>query len=196
MASRLGIGLFVAAALTCASGSSVAQAPAGDGWVTLLDGSTLEGWDKLGNSNWRVAEGVIEADAGGTGFLVTPRAYSDFDLEVEFWASPDANSGVFLRCSNPADISQSTCYEVNVYDQRPDPTYATGSIVEFAPPAVKVTAGGQWNTFLISARGSKLTVTFNGEQTVDLENDRYASGPIALQYGAGLVRFRKVRIKE
>ena len=47
----------------------------------------------------------------------------------------------------------------------------------------------------ITAKGSQLTVLFNGVQTVDVQDSKFASGPIALQYGGGVVKFRKVEIK-
>ena len=40
---------------------------------------------------------------------------------VEFWASDDANSGIFIRCQNPKQITDRSCYEVNIFDQRPGP---------------------------------------------------------------------------
>jgi hypothetical protein len=38
-------------------------------------------------------------------------------------------------------------------------------------------------------------VVLNGTQTVDTTDEQFASGPFALQYGAGTVRFRNVRIR-
>jgi hypothetical protein len=35
----------------------------------------------------------------------------------------------------------------------------------------------------------------NGIQTVDVQDNKFASGPIALQWGRGVVKFRKVQIK-
>ena len=169
------------------------QAPA-SGWVTLLDGTTLQGWNTIGNANWKVADGAIEASSG-TGMLVTPASYSNFELTVEFWVDAPANSGVFIRCSDPATINQNNAYEVNVYDNRPDQTYATGAIVDTAPASTPMKAGGKWNTFEIRAEGNHLTVVMNGTKTVDVRNDKYARGPIGLQYGAGLVKFRSVKIR-
>jgi Domain of Unknown Function (DUF1080) len=183
------------------AGFAAAQAPKqkgkaapAPGWVTLLDGTTLNGWNTTGNANWKVVDGVIEASSGN-GMLVTPASYTNFELTAEFWVDATANSGVFLRCSDPKAISQSNAYEVNVYDARPDQTYATGAIVDVAPPAVPMKAAGKWNTFEIRAEGSHLTVVLNGTKTVDVMNSKWASGPIGLQYGAGVVRFRSVKIR-
>ena len=40
-----------------------------------------------------------------------------------------------------------------------------------------------------------LQVTLNGTQVVDVRDTQFSDGPIALQYGAGVVKFRNVRIR-
>ena len=166
-----------------------------DGWMTLFDGSTLEGWNVLGDANWELADGAVQADSG-SGFLVTPKSYGDFVLTLEFWVDEPANSGIFIRCQDAESVRDNNSYEVNIYDTRADQTYRTGGIVHFAAPSAVINAGGQWNTYEIRAEGTRLTVTLNGTQTVDMEDSTYADGPIALQYGLGVVKFRNVRIRE
>jgi hypothetical protein len=129
------------------------------------------------------------------GFLVTPAAYGDFQLTLEFWVSDDANSGVFIRCSDPQTINDMNAYEVNIFDRRPDQTYRTGAIVNVARPASVVMTGGKWNTMDITARGTRLTVVLNGLPMAEADDAKHARGPIALQYAAGTVRFRNVRIR-
>jgi len=194
---RFGIVAAVCAQLGgCSSGSSPESAPQAQtsAWKTLFDGTSLDGWTQVGNANWELADGTVRADAG-TGFLLTDSAYADFDLDLEFWVTADANSGVFLRCQNPEQLGAATCYEVNIFDQRPDPAYRTGAIVGVAKPSVQIDTGERWNHYEISARGRHLTVRLGGQMTVDVDNDRVAAGPIALQYGAGRVMFRNVRIR-
>lgn len=72
---------------------------------------------------------------------------------------------------------------------------APGAIVGVAKAMTILKAGGKWNTYEISAKGTQLTVTLNGVRTADVQNSKHASGPIALQWGAGVVKFRKVQIK-
>jgi hypothetical protein len=164
------------------------------GWTTLFDGKNLSSFNTIGDANWQLMEGVVQANKG-TGFLVTKASYADFQLKVEFWVDDDANSGVFLRCENPQQITAMNAYEVNIYDKRPDPTYGTGAIVDVAKPLTAMKAGGKWNTFEITAQGPRMVVTLNGTKTVDVQNSAHARGPIGLQYGAGTVKFRSVQIK-
>ena len=164
------------------------------GWTTLFDGKTLKGWDVVGDANWEVADGVIQANKG-TGFLVTPVPYRDFQITAEFWVTDDANSGIFIRCSDPKMITATNAYEVNIYDKRPDQSYRTGGIVDVAKPASVILTGGKWNTYDITAKGPKMTVILNGMKVVDVEDTKHPDGRVALQYGAGTVKFRNVRIR-
>ena len=170
-----------------------AQAQAG--WTTLFDGTSLNGWNRVGDANWEIVDGAVQATKGGTSFLVTSRSYDNFQITLDFWTSEDANSVVFIRCQDPKNITATNAYEVNIYDTRPDPAYRTGAIVDVAKPMVNLNAGGRWNTFEITAQGTKLIVVMNGMKTVDIDHKGHVRGPVALQYGAGTVRFRNVRIR-
>jgi hypothetical protein len=168
-----------------------------EGWRTLFNGSDLSGWDVVGDANWRVEERAARADRStAASFLVSEDSFADFDLELEFWVDPEANSGVFLRCQDAGTITDTSCYEANIFDTRPDQTYRTGAIVNVAEPAEFVYTGGQWNRLKITADGSRLQVTLNGRSMVDTKDSRFSRGPIALQYAAGQVMFRNVRIRE
>lgn len=177
----------------------------GGNWVTLVDGqSGLDHWNRVGDANWRAEGGAIVADKGKGGFLVSKNAYADFEIRAEFWAATDTNSGIFIRCADPTKITAATCYEVNIWDIRPEPKYGTGAIVDVAAVPVPIAnkAGGRWNTYEITARGPRLTVKLNGVTTVDVEDRKLASGAFALQYGPGAnnaqggpIKWRKVQIR-
>jgi hypothetical protein len=193
-----------AAAIACGlggCGSMSSGAGYGDsGWVTLFDGRSLDNWDRVGDANWRLEDGVVVATKGN-GFLVTKAMYSDFEIRAEFWVDSDANSGVFIRCDDRVKLSSAICYEINIYDKRPDPLYGTGAIVDVAKVSPMPKAGGQWNTYEIVAKGSHFTVKLNGVKTAEGDDSRHARGVIGLQYApgvvkdAGVVKFRKVEIK-
>ena len=181
------------------------------GWVTLIDGGKgLENFNRIGDANWRAEGGAIVADKGkGSSHLVTKNAYKDFEIYAEFWADDKTNSGIFIRAANPKEVGSASSYEVNIYDQRPGPEYATGAIVDFAPVPVPIIyragdgkGGGKWNTFEIYAKGNQITVKFNGTVTVHLVDSKYASGPFTLQFAngpkdapGGPIKWRKVLVR-
>jgi hypothetical protein len=186
--------LFATVLGSCATGGGGTG-----GSVTLVDGTRgLESFNRVGEANWTATDGAIQATQGGQtpAYLVSKNTYKDFRMRVEFWASDDANSGIFMRCQDPAKISDDSCYEANIFDQRPDPTYGTGAIVKVAPVAQPMPkAGGKWNTYDITMRGNHLVVVLNGQKTVDTQDAKFASGPFALQWGRGTIKFRKVEIR-
>ena len=192
------------ASLTLAACSSMPSWMPGGGWTTLIDGEKgMENFVPVGDVNWRAENGAIVGDKGKGGFLMSKNSYGDYDLRIEFWADPSANSGIYMRCSDPKNLTDKTCYEANIFDQRPDQTYATGGIVHRGKVLQPVKAGGQWNTYEITAQGPKMMVVLNGIKTAEIDNVEFPRGPIALQYGSlppkgepgGAIRFRKVQIR-
>jgi hypothetical protein len=183
-------------ALLGACGGEPSPPVSEDGWQSLFDGSSLQFWDIAGDANWRIEDNAVVADeSSAASFLVSKRSYGDFELELEFWVNTEANSGIFVRCQDPAAVTDTSCYEVNIYDTRSDQTYRTGSIVNLAEPAEFIYTGGQWNRYEIKAEGSHIVVVLNGRTMVDIEDSKLSEGPIALQYGQGTVKFRNVQIR-
>lgn len=199
MTRTLALLLCAAALVGCAA------RPSGTPWVTLLDGEKgLENWNRIGDANWRSEGGAIVADNGKGGYLVSKESYQDFMIYAEFWAATDTNSGIFIRATNPGNIGANSAYEVNIWDIRPDPSYGTGGIVDFAKVPVPILnkAGGKWNVMQIYAKGNQISVKLNGEVTATLFNDKFPRGPFALQYGPGVqgarggpIKWRNVQIR-
>ena len=172
---------------------------ASNDWVTLIDGSEgMENFNIVGDANWHSDPSSVRATEGnGASWLVTKDSYSDFVIRVEFWATHDANSGIYMRCANPERITDRDCYEANIYDQRPDASYGTGGIVHVAAiDEPRPTAGDKWNIYKITMNGDHLVVELNGEITADVRDSKLSEGPIGLQWARGTLRFRKVEIME
>jgi len=200
------IAVAVAAVL---AGCAQMQRMTGMDWETLIDGEKgMENFDRVGDANWRAEGGAIVADRGKSGFLVSKKSYRDFEIRAEFWAESDTNSGVYIRCNSRERITGAaggTCYEVNIWDTRPEPKYGTGAIVDVAAVAVPIAnkAGGRWNTYEITAKGPQMSARLNGVATASGQDARLPEGPIALQYAlggakgaqGGPIKWRKVQIR-
>ena len=202
--TRAGVlGLAVAASMAVCGCASTQTAAGGDmpGWQTLIDGGKgMENFTNEGGANWRAEADAIVADkrpgTDGMYYLTTKSRYKDFQVHVEFWVSDDANSGVYMRCSEVRPMTDRSCHEANIFDQRPDPSYATGAIVWLVKAPVPVPkTGGRWNSMDITARGTHMTVVLNGTTTAETDEARDNAGVIGLQYAGGTVRFRSFRIK-
>jgi hypothetical protein len=143
--------VLIAAALTLVACAGHRQ-PYQDnpGWITLFDGTRASfdnNWTSIGDANWRFEYGNIVADrrtGKASTTLVSKNSYTDFHLRAEFWVSPGADSGIYIRCSNVKKISADTGYQVNIYD----PRYGTGAIINVATvnpmPMVDGSGGASW----------------------------------------------------
>jgi hypothetical protein len=184
----------IIAIAACFASLSVAASAQDAKWISIVDGKTMGDFGKVGAANWRIEDGALVADkleGKDPSYLVTREKYKNFQIQAEFWADESVNSGIFVRCKSATAINAKDCYEVNIFDKRPDPTYGTGAIVDIAK------AAGKWNTFDITAKGDHLVVIFNGQKTVDVTDKQLPdAGPIALQYGSGSLKWRKVQIRE
>jgi len=174
----------------------LAAACASLGSTDLLAGG-LDGFTVTNPANWSYAGGVMQANSGGSApsLLVTKEDYRDFELTLDVYVSVEHNSGVFIRCSDRANITATNCYEVNIFDKRPDQSGRTGGAPGYFKPLAHVDAGGRWNTIKIRAEGPHIFVSMNGVTTIDSDGPLTANGPIGLQWGAGDVKFRNVKIK-
>jgi hypothetical protein len=195
-----------ASALLVAGFAAVQLAPpatgqTGTGWTQLFDGKTMDGFTQVGTANWRVEDGALVADKStaannqGGGHLVTKNSYKDHMIYAEFWTDEKANSGIFVRCKDPKKIGARDCYEFNIFDTRPDASYGTGGIVYFAEANPRLKVAGKWNTMEVTANKRQLTLTLNGTKTADVNNGFFEEGHFTLQWGDGVVKFRKVAVK-
>jgi len=174
---------------------NLASAQKADGFVDLIDGVSLDGWNIIGTASWTIGNGLIVGDKP-SGFLVSNKSYKNFIIKAEFWAESNTNSGIFIRCQDASKVTSANSYEINIWDTRPEQAYATGAIVDVAKVNPVPKAGGRWNTMEITANGSRFKVVMNDVVTVaDGQDSKFSDGLIALQSAGGVVKFRKLQIK-
>ena len=193
--------------------NEVTTAEAKAGWVSLFDGKTLNGWNVIGGVRWTVVEGALSAEPASQpiaptgdskqtwpqGFLRSAANFSNFEMSAEFWSAEDTNSGLFIRCAQPANPgSLGGCYEINISD--PHATTPTGGIVGvYSPLPNRVKSAGRWSRFDVVADGPHLVVKVNGETVTDARDEKLKDGAIGLQAGgptgSGLIRFRNIKIR-
>jgi len=166
------------------------------GWIKLFDGKTLFGWLPTSKANWRVEKGVIVADGGNAGLLLTSVPFADYELRCEYRLEKGGNSGIFLRTvSDPQDPARD-CYELNLCDSHP--THPTGSLVKRKKSAVAVGGEGTWKQFHVTLSGRRILVKLDGRTVLDFSDDTKnfrPSGYIGLQFRQGKIEFRSISLK-
>ena len=185
--------------------------PDADGWITLLDGESTDGWEFRGNtSHWVAANGELDNAGHGGSDIMTESTFLDCDLHIEFKHPEGSNSGVYLQGR----------YELQIIDSHGDALWggSCGAIYHIADPAVDATKpAGEWNSFdvdftsgtldmdgrVVSAR---MTVKHNDMLTYDDcevpratggEINRYylMPGPLMIQGTHGPVTLRNIKVR-
>ncbi|MGH3679478.1 MAG: family 16 glycoside hydrolase [Natronosporangium sp.] len=181
-----------------------------DGYVSLFDGETLDGWTQIGPGGFEVDECGLLQPHGGMGLLwYHKQTFEDFVMQVDFRVQdPADNSGVFVRFPDPQGDPWNPVdegHEVQIYDATDDPLTRTGAIYTFAPAEPLATNPiGEWNTMQIEAIGQEYRVTLNGVEVATYTGDgtRPLEGYVGLQNHAEgqeageNVEFRNVWIDE
>ena len=182
-----------------------AQNQPAQNWITLIDGNSgMDNWSVSGRAaNWRAEGGAIQADKFNSdgkiaSVLVSKRSFKDMELRVEFWAADETNSGVYIRAPKPETVNTASgAYEVQIWDQNPNPKFSTGSLVNVAAVQPIYKAGGRWNTFEIYAKGAVITVKLNGVITASIMDAKNTeAGRLGLQFNGGPIKFRKLVVRE
>ncbi len=153
------------------------------GWISLFDGTTLNGWHTFGetaaSSKWSADSGAIYFDPkkqGDDGDLVSNDSFANFDLKLDWKIAKGGNSGVLFYVQDDRSKYQDTYKtgpEMQVLDdERNDdnktPTHRAGSLydlIQATPGAVK--PAEQWNAVEIVANNGKLDFYLNGVHVVN-----------------------------
>jgi hypothetical protein len=184
-----------------------------EGYVSLFDGKTLDGWKPTRNADWKVVDGEIRVTSGDAGWLMTNGEFTEYDLHVEFKAPATTNSGVFLSTPLAPTDPAKDCYEVNIAPT--DDPFPTGAIVgrkgrpegwkldpHQVPRELATTVAEGWTTFDITVRiilgEGRVVSMINGGQDLLVYKDPQpiVRGHIGLQFRKGEIAFRNIRLRE
>lgn len=175
--------------------------------VDLFNGKDLTGWDVYGTEKWYVEDGLLVCESGPDkqyGYLATRQYYDDFDLSVDFKQLANGNSGVFIRSFvEPGAIVNGWQVEVapkgmdtgGIYE-----SYGRGWLVQIPDEKENILKQGDWNTMRIVVKGDNVKTYLNGEEMVDLTDEKIgkAQGRIALQIhdGGGIkVQWKNLKLQ-
>ena len=174
---------------------------------SIFNGKNLDGWVKHGTEKWYVEDGLLICESGpdkAYGYLSTEKIYDDFEITLEFLQEANGNSGVFIRST--FEGTKVSGWQVEVAPPNHDTggiyeSYGRGWLVQIPDEKEDILKMGEWNKMKIRVVGPHITTWLNGEQMVDLEDEKIGKGKgaIALQIhsGGGIkVNWRKLKVKE
>jgi len=198
---------WMALVLGLAAAAFAADNTPPEGFTALLNGKDLTGWGTgVGKpasekqiAEWKIEEGIIKY-TGKDGDLWTTKSYKDFVLMVEWRMAATADSGIYVRGSSKcqANIWVNDLGSGEVYGYRTDAKQPEEVRKACTPKKKADKPVGEWNSFVITMKGDRLTVVLNGEEVISNAQlpGAAAKGPIALQHHGNPMEFRNISIKE
>ncbi len=187
----------------------------GEGWVSLFNGKDTSGWSqKNGTATYRVEDGVIigkTSEGSPNSFLCSEKEYGDFELTFEVNDDPGLNSGVQIRSRSTKDFNNFRVHgpqvEIETTPGESGYVYSEGTgrgWITTEQPEKDAYINGQWNRFVIRAKGDRIQTWVNGKAIADFRDpESFLTGFLGLQVhgikkgdGPFEVRWRDIRIRE
>lgn len=162
---------------------------ANDGWITLFDGSSFNGWKASENpATFTIEDGmiVVNGDRAHLFYMgeVNEHNFKDFEFKADILTKPKANSGMYFHTEYQEEGWPSKGFEVQVNNSHSD-WRKTGSIYAVQDVKDSLARDDEWFTQHIIVNDRKITVKLNdkviNEYTVPDSVTRLSSGTFALQ---------------
>jgi len=146
-----------------------ASAEPEEGFTSIFDGKTLDGW-KIGGepANIKVEDGAIVANGNCTHAFYMGKdgkaKYKDFELRADIMAKPNSNGGFFIHTDFQDKGWPAKGYEVQVNNTQSDWRKSGGlyGVVDNKEPFEDNT----WMKYVIRVEKGKITVSINGKDLV------------------------------
>ena len=126
------------------------------------------------NTKWIVQDGILHGGEPRGSWLLSKRQYSDFILKYDFKLGPTGNSGCALRVPLFGDPAFDGM-ELQMADYRYNPgakdSELAGGIYRAIAPRKQVYKPTEWNSYIVTLKGSHLHVVLNGVVIHDLDLD-------------------------
>ncbi|GIW93592.1 MAG: glycosyl hydrolase [Pirellulaceae bacterium] len=210
-ASRLAIG-GVSLVWLCGLGiGTVAAQEEQEGWVTLFDGKTLNGWKASENKDsWSIEDGAIVCHGPRSHlfYVGDEKPFKNFHFRCEVKTTPGSNSGIYFHTRYQETGWPKYGYEIQVNITHRDPKKSGGlyGVVDVSDPPAK---DNEWYTQEIIVEGRRVISKINGKVVVDYTEPegkqpfsaeferRLGEGTFALQAHdpQSKVYFRNIQVK-
>jgi len=187
----------------------------GQGWESLFNTTDTTGWtQKNGTATYRVEAGEIigkTAEGSPNSFLCTDREFADFELTFEVNDDEGLNSGVQIRSVSKSDYKNGRVHgpqvEIETSPGESGYLYSEGTgrgWITKEQPIKDLYNNGEWNRFVVRAKGDRLQTWVNGQPVADIRDPESSKqGFIGLQVhsiakdtGPFEVRWRDIRVRE
>jgi hypothetical protein len=205
---RILSGRFSLAILAVLTGFSSPPALAQDAaWVSLFDGKTMGGWEKIGKdtSTWEVKDGALSGSGDASMLVCTKGPYRNFRYRAEVRINDKGNSGLYFRTTRKPGFTDG--YEAQIDSTHTDPI-RTGSLYGMCHVYKRLVEPDTWFKYEIEVRDdvwrgravNRIMITVNDDELYEyLDFDQtFKEGHFAFQQHdpGSRVSIRKVEVME
>ncbi len=155
----------------------LSDAEKNDGWVSLFDGKTLDGWEcNEEYDGWSVKDGEIVAEGKYCHLFFMKEKYRNFELKIDVKINKGGNSGVYIKVPERKSGWPVTGFELQVNSSHGDPV-KTGSLYNIIKIFKAPHGDDEWFTYHLTAKGNTLTVAVNGTVLYQYVDPLEKAGP-------------------
>lgn len=206
--------LSLTAFVIAGSSASAAEKDA-DGFVTIFDGKSLDGWKKAAENeeSFQLQDGAIVAKGRRCHlfYVGDEKPFKNFHFVAEVQTKPNANGGIYFHTRYQEEgwpLAGHECQVNNTY--KPDPQ-KTGGVYKVAKVLEAPAKDNEWFKYEIIVQGNHVVVKINDKVTADYTEDpealakdrsiepgrRIGEGTFALQAHdpGSTVLYRNIRVK-
>jgi hypothetical protein len=140
-----------------------------DGWVSLFDGTTMNGWKpNENNTSWSVKDGalVCHGERCHLFYIGDDKPFVNFEFQAEVMTTPGSNSGIYIHTQYQDTGWPKYGFEVQVNNSQADPQ-RTGGLYAVVPVNEPPAKDNEWFTMNIKVEGKHATIQVNGKTLVD-----------------------------
>jgi hypothetical protein len=172
--------------------------PDKDGFVSIFDGKTLDGW-KANESpeSWTVVEGEIVGKGPKSHLFYMAEEFDDCEFKADVKLKKGSNSGMYFRTAWGPGFPKG--YEAQVNNSGRDPV-KTGSLYNFVRFTEQLVGDDEWWTQHITVKGNHITIKVNDKVVVDFEDkdSTFKKGHLALQQHdpESEVHYKNLKVKK
>ncbi len=150
-----------------------------DGWISLFDGKTMNGWQASENKDsWKIEDGALVSRGARSHLFYTGDVnnhnFKNFEFMADVKTEPGSNSGIYFHTEYQESGWPSKGYECQVINSNPETKPGgyierkmTGSLYAISNVWRAPVRDNEWFNYHIVVQGKTVRIYINGELTAD-----------------------------
>ena len=204
---------LVALSTTLAEEKAAAKADA-DGWVTIFDGKSTDGWKINENKeSWKLDDGALVAKGNRSHvfYVGDEKPFKNFVLELEVQTLKNSNGGVYFHTKYQDEGWPAQGHECQVNNSYNADPQKTASVYRVKPNLKAPAEDDKWFKYTVTVKGAHVEIKIDDKVITEYDEDaaaldkdtkiekqrRIGSGTFALQAHdpGSTVKYRNIKVK-